>query len=408
VAGMSDLAIARAGPEAQSLFRLRTVVILVAIGVAAFAAMLIGAAYAPGSTPKGGGAAHAVSNSAIGYSGIIRLAEAAGFETRIVRDEDLLDSPGLMVLTPQTADTPMGDVIARRSRLPTLVVLPKWATVTDPKHSGWVVHLGLLPPSEPQGVLAPANTLTVMRTKSGGAPLEPAGWLDDSAIHLTAPRPLQTIGGANLKPLLTDQAGRIVLGQIGDGPFYVLADGDLLSNMGMRDEANAAAAIDLLDQLNVSNEPISFDVTLVGLGRTPNPLRLAFDPPFLAMTLTLVAAMLLAGWQAFARFGPTVRRERAIAFGKAALVDNSAALIRKARRQARLGGRYAEVIRDRAVTAFGVPATLRDQAIDDYLDRMGGRARFSDLAAAADAATDKAALVAAAQALHDWQKEKGK
>ena len=158
----------------------------------------------------------------------------------------------------------------------------------------------------------------------------------------------------------------------------------------------------------MSNEPISFDVTLVGLGRSRNPLRLAFDPPFLAMTLTLVVAMLLAGWQAFVRFGPAVRRERAIAFGKSALVDNSAMLIRKARRQARLGGRYAEVIRDRAVTAFGVPAKLRDKGVDDYLDKMSGRARFSDLAAAADAASDPASLVAAAQALHDWQKEKAK
>jgi len=404
---MSDVATSRSGGDTPGLFRLRTVVILVAVGVAAFAAMLVVAAYAPGSTPKGGGSAHAVSNSAIGYSGIIRLAQAAGYDTRVIRDEDLLSGRGLTILTPQTADTPMGDVIARRSRLPTLVVLPKWATIPDKQHSGWVVHLGLLPPEEPYGVLASANKLTITRTKSGGAPLTAAGWLADSNIQISAPRPLQTISGANLTPLLTDQAGRIVLGQIGDGPFYVLADGDLLSNMGMRDAANAAAAIDLLDQLNVANEPISFDVTLVGLGRSPNALRLAFDPPFLAMTLTLVAAMLLAGWQAFARFGPPVRRARAIAFGKAALVDNSAALIRKARRQARLGGRYAEVIRDRAVTAFGVPAGLRDRGVDDYLDRMGGRAKFSDLAAAADAASDRQNLVAAAQALHDWQKEKG-
>ncbi|MBS0479326.1 MAG: hypothetical protein JSR79_08510 [Proteobacteria bacterium] len=404
---MSDVAIARGGPEAQSLFRLRTIVILVGVGVAAFAAMLIAAAYAPGSIPKGGGAAHAVSNSAVGYSGIIRLAQAAGYETRVVRDEDWLDSRGLMVLTPQTADTPMSDIIARRRGLPTLVVLPKWLTMTDPRRPGWVAYVGLLPPGEPYGVLAPANKLGITRTRSGGAPLVTAGWLGDSAIHIAAPRPLQTISGANLTPLLTDHAGRIVLAQIGDGPLYVLADGDLLSNMGMRDGANAAAAIDLLDQLNVSNEPISFDVTLVGLGRSPNPLRLAFDPPFLAMTLTLVAAMLLAGWQAFMRFGPPARRERAIAFGKAALVDNSAALIRKARRQARLGGRYAEVVRERAVIAFGVPAKLRDKGIDDYLDKLSGRATFSELAAAAGAATDKASLVAAAQALHDWRKEKG-
>lgn len=404
---MSDLAASRGGGDAPSLFRLRTIVLLVAVGVAAFAAMVVAAAYAPGSVPKGGGAAHAVSNSAIGYSGIIRLAQAAGFETHVIRDDNLLDSRGLMVLTPQTADTQMGEVIARRSRLPTLVVLPKWATVADPKHSGWVVHLGLLPPSEPYGVLAPNNKFTVTRTKSGGRPLITTGWLPED-IRIAAPRALQTISGANLKPLLVDESGRIVLGQVGDAPLYVLADGDLLSNMGMRDAANAAAAIDLLDQFNVSNEPISFDVTLVGLGRSPNPLRLAFDPPFLAMTLTLVVAMLLAGWQAFVRFGPAVRRERAIAFGKAALVDNSAALIRKARRQARLGGRYVEVIRERAVIAFGVPSKLRDKHIDDYLDKLSGRARFSDLAAAADDASDKASLVAAAQALHDWQKEKGK
>ena len=408
---MSDVAVGRAGNGSGGggeLFRLRTIVILIMVGVAAFAAMLIATAYAPGTTPKGDGSAHALSNSAVGYSGIIRLAQASGYDTQVIRDENLLDSRGLVVLTPQTADTAMGEVITRRAKLPTLVVLPKWATLADKNHAGWVTHLGMLPPSEPYGVLAPVNKLTVTRSVSGGRPLVTAGFLADSGIRISAPRPLQTISGANLTPLLTDDAGRIVLGQIGEGPYYVLADGDLLANIGMLDAANARAALDLLDQFNVSDEPISFDVTLVGLGRAPNPLRLAFDPPFLAMTLTLVAAMLLAGWQAFVRFGAPVRRERAIAFGKAALVDNSAMLIRKARRQARLGGRYVETVRERAVTAFGVPSRLRGEAIDAYLDKLSGRARFSDLAQAAEQATDKTSLVAAAQALHDWQKEKAK
>ncbi|MDB5677861.1 hypothetical protein [Sphingomonas bacterium] len=405
---MSDVAIGRASDGGGELFRLRTIIILVCVGVTAFAAMLIATAYAPGTTPKGDGAAHALSNSAVGYSGIIRLTQAAGYDTRVIRDDDGLDGRGLLVVTPQTADTPMGDIIARRVKLPTMVVLPKWATIADKAHPGWVNYLALLPPSEPYGVLAPVNKLTIVRTKSGGRPLTATGFLTDSDIAIAAPRPLQTMTGANLHPLLTDSEGRIVLGQIGEGPFYVLADGDLLSNMGMRDAGNAQSAVELLNQLNVENEPISFDVTLVGLGRQPNPLRLAFDPPFLAMTLTLVAAMLLAGWQAFVRFGPAVRRERAIAFGKAALVDNSAMLIRKARRQARLGGRYVETIRERAVTAFGVPSRLRGQAIDAYLDKLSGRAKFSDLAQAAEQASDKNSLVAAAQALHDWAKEKAK
>lgn len=403
---MSDVAVTRASDEGGgALFRLRTIVFLITVGVAAFVAMLVATAYAPGSTPRGGGAAHALSNSALGYSGILRLAQATGHTTYVVRDDNMLSLPGLMVLTPQTADTPMGEVLARRARLPTLVVLPKWLTIPNKADAGWVDHLGLLPASEPEGVLAPGNKFKISRARSGGRPLLTDGFLSD-AVQLSAPRPLQTMAGDKLTPLLTDQAGHIVLAQLGDGPLYVLADGDLLSNMGMREAADARSALALLDELNDENAPISFDVTLVGLGRAPNPLRLALDPPFLAMTLTLVAAMLLAAWQAVTRFGPAVRRERAIAFGKAALVDNSAMLIRKARRQARLGGRYVEVIRERAVTAFGVPSRLRDRAIDDYLDKLSGRARFSDLAAAAEAASDKTSLVAAAQALHDWQKEK--
>jgi hypothetical protein len=116
--------------------------------------------------------------------------------------------------------------------------------------------------------------------------------------------------------------------------------------------------------------------------------------------------MLLAGLQAIARFGAPRRPERAIAFGKAALIDNAASLVRQARREAALGGRYAEMIRDRAVTAFAVPAKLRDLAINDYLDKLDGRGRFSVLASAAAEARGRDELLAAAQALHQWQWEK--
>ena len=72
----------------------------------------------------------------------------------------------------------------------------------------------------------------------------------------------------------------------------------------------------------------------------------------------------------------------------------------------RLGGRYVEVIRDRAITAFGVPSRLKGEAIDSYLDKLNGRRRFTELAQAVEDAHDKTSLVAAAQALHDWQKER--
>jgi hypothetical protein len=52
------------------------------------------------------------------------------------------------------------------------------------------------------------------------------------------------------------------------------------------------------------------------------------------------------------------------------------------------------MIRDRAVSAFGVPARLRDTALDAYLDKLGVRAREVQATVAA-AADDRHSLVAA-------------
>src|SRR3546814_12711298 len=51
------------------------------------------------------------------------------------------------------------------------------------------------------------------------------------------------------------------------------------------------------------------------------------------ITLGLIAAGLLALWQAWKRFGPALKPGRAIPVSKAALIANSADLIRQARRE---------------------------------------------------------------------------
>ncbi len=80
-----------------------------------------------------------------------------------------------------------------------------------------------------------------------------------------------------------------------------------------------------------------FDVTLNGYKLERNPLRLMFDPPFLAVTLCFAAALALAGLQTAFRFGPVRRPSRVFALGKEALTDNSAQLIRLAGREGRHG-----------------------------------------------------------------------
>ena len=395
-----------AKPGDDAPFDVRTVAILIAVGIVAFLGMVVLGAYAPDLRSGRNGGAHALSNAAIGFSGIVRLAEATGRTPRIVRNPHALATEDLVVLTPASAATDMTKVLAQRAVKPTLVVLPKWLATRDPTHDGWVNFVGLLSATEPQGVLSPQYPLRVTRYRSGGRLLKALSWMP-ATIRFAAPRAVQTISGPGVRPILTDVAGHVVLGQIGTKPLYVLADPDLLSNIGMRSERQARAALDLLDWLNSTGaDGIVFDVTLNGFGASPSPLKLAFDPPFLAMTLALGAALLLAGIQATARFGAPRHRPRAIAFGKTALIDNAAALVRKAGRQGGLGERYALLVRDRAVDVFGVPARLRVGALDQYLDGLAGRARFTALADEARAARHPRDMLAASRALHQWLWEK--
>ncbi len=418
---MSDLSHRDGAPD-EGLFGPRTVALMLGIGIAAFIGMLLLGAFAPDLRSGRNGGGHALSNAATGFSGLVRLAEATGRKPRILRDPHQFDTEDLLVVSPERGSVNISAALKGRRDKPTLFILPKWRTQPDPGHQGWVRRAGLLPLYEPIGVLAPGWRFTMKQYRSGGAPLLTTGL--PATIRFRAPRPLQVITGLTpgepagmddenyhvaqeLHPLLTDAQGGIVLAQLGSGPLFVLADPDLLSNHGMKDVDQAAAALALLDWMN-ANPPqgIAFDVSFNGFGHSQSPLKLMFEPPFLAMTLAIVAALLLAGLHSFGRFGPVRPRERAIAFGKTALVDNSAAMIRKAGREARLGGRYAAVIRERAVRAFGVPARLRDGALDAYLDALKGKHRFTELVRAADGAEDKASLLSAAQALHAWQREK--
>jgi hypothetical protein len=403
---MSDIVMGARG-RGQGTFRPGMIMAIVAIGIAAFVAMLVLGAYAPNLRSGRNGGTHALSNAATGFSGIVQLARATGRNPLILRDESLLDTEDLVVLTPENGSTDMTDVLAARPTKPTLVVLPKWNTEPDSRRTGWVRSRGLRPVWDPERTLAPDHPMRVQRHRSGGVRLLTVPGHAPQAMRFTAPGPLQTVAGPGLKPIVTDPAGRAVLAQVGEQPLFLLSDPDLLSNRGMADRRQAAAALAMLDFLNSTDAgSVTFDVTLNGLGQTRSPLRLMFDPPFLAVTLALAAALLLAGLQAMSSFGPTRRPKRAIAFGKAALIDNAAALVRQARRETRLGGRYAEMIRDKAATVFAVPARLRDDAVTEYLDRLDGRSSFSALASAAAEARSREELLAAAQALHRWQGEK--
>lgn len=403
---MSDVPIQPAKESPDGAFNPRAMLLITAVGVLAFIAMLVLGAYAPDLRSGRNGGAHALSNAAIGFSGLVRLADATGRNPVIVRSQDQLRSEDLTVITPDHGWTDLSDILQRRGARATLLVLPKWETERDPWKTGWVFVDSLLPAADPARTLFPQTPLVIARKHGNGALLKTvrSGSPD---FGFVAPPVLQTMSGDQLVPIVTDPGGRIVLASLKKQPqFYILADPDLINNHGVADERRARAALIMLDDLQSTGaKSIQFDVTTNGLGHSRSPLKLAFDPPFLAVTLTIFTAMLLAGWQALVRFGPVRRRQRAIAFGKAALVDNCAALVRKAGREARLGGRYVEVIRERAMTLFRLPPSLDSEALGARLEALNPERSFASAVARAQTARSRDELLGAAQSLNEWLQE---
>jgi hypothetical protein len=401
---MSDIAIDRQA-DSSGAFNARTMLLVTAIGVFAFIAMLLLGAYAPDLRSGHNGGSHALSNAATGFSGLVRLADATGHNPEIVRVLADLDSEDLAVITPDHGWTDIGPILDKRGARATLLVLPKWETTADRQTTGWVRVKGLLPPEDPGRMLAPANPLEISRAKGHAQPLRNVGLAASANVQFLAPAIVQTVSGNGIEPMITTADGRVVLGRIA-GHLFVLSDPDLLNNHGMADENQAKAAVALLDFLNSTGaDAVLFDVTANGLGRSRSPLKLAFDAPFLGVTLVIFAAMLLTAWQALVRFGPVRRPERAIAFGKAALVDNSAALIRKAGRESHLGGRYVEVIRERASALFRLPPTLDPQMLSSRLESLNAHRSFAAAAVAATNAVSRDELLSAAKSLNEWLKE---
>ncbi|HEY6964496.1 MAG TPA: DUF4350 domain-containing protein, partial [Erythrobacter sp.] len=187
-------------------------------------------------------------------------------------------------------------------------------------------------------------------------------------------------------------------------PVIILAEPDLANNYGLADPQRAAAALALVDRLA---EPydigrVTFDMTLNGFGASENLLTLAFRPPFLAATLSLLVALLIVGWRAFMRFGPAASANGPdIAFGKRHLIANGAGLIVRARRFGLLAAPYAALSARRLAERLGL-ARPDAQAIDAALARrLPAEEPYTCRAARLEAAQKPAEILAAAQRLDD-------
>jgi hypothetical protein len=394
----------------ENPFNAKLVVGLIVAGLVAFAALVLLLAFGDRIGPIHDSRAPALSVSATGYKGLVGLVGHFRETREIGGTQDLAtDDLVIVALEPGNRPEDVRRLLDLRRGRATLIILPKWLTQPDPHHRAWVRTLG-----PGAGVVAAqliGGKATIRVSPAAVSPDRFATGRDIlEGMQVPVPGNPQTIDGDDLQPFLTLPNGDALIARMGTQPHYVVADPDLFNNHGLHDPAQARAALELIAALAPrADGAVAFDLTVYGItdDNSPSLLRTLLEPPFLAMTLALLAAALLAGLHGAFRFGQARREERAIAFGKAALVENSAGLIRIARRETRLGGAYADVVRQDAARIAAAPAALQSEALDAYLDRLGrgDGPPFSALVARLMAARDRAELVAAARALFSWKKD---
>ncbi|NBB25885.1 DUF4350 domain-containing protein [Porphyrobacter sp. SLTP] len=403
------------------------VLALVVGGFALFLAALylIGAGEDFGGT-RGQGQAHAASNGLNGYAGLVRLVEAANYDVARSRSPQGLETSGLLVLTPPAFGDgeAIAEILENRTFLgPTLVILPKWfatppsdqlpSEARDKFKRGWVILNGAEATEWPEDLPKPYRFTHELAEDDESAAgdrwsgLDLAGRLPTSATMYAVPEAAHEV-------LLADAEGRTLAFWVNPGegiddenpayPVVFLVEPDLANNYGLADANRAAAAVALVDWLanDADIYEVTFDMTLNGFGASENLLTLAFRPPFLAATLSLLVALLIVGWRAFQRFGPPAAPAGPdIAFGKRQLIANGAGLILRARRFGLLGAPYAALSARRLAERLGL-VRPDPQSIDEALARrLPQEEPFTRRAARLEAAAKPADILAAAQSLDD-------
>lgn len=410
----------------SSPFSRGAVLAVVLVGFLAFLAMT----YFIGSGNTGGpdrsGAAHASSNGLNGYSGLVQLLEAEGFDVTRSRQRSGLETTDLLILTPPPFTDPeeFATILQNREyRGPTLVILPKWRTGKpradrvaegdrDKLRNDWVSLLGASATHWPEYMPAPFTFSHEIESAEEDDPAK-VGW---SGLNRRGSLPTGTVvyakASETLEPVIRDSSGRLlafnIIGEPGTEYYenahwtMIVAEPDLMNNYGLADASRASAALALVREAGYGDmNAVTFDLTLNGQGGSVNLLTLAFQPPFLAATLCLILAMIVIGWRAFMRFGPAAASAPEIAFGKTRLVVNGAGLVVRAKRLGLLAKPYTGLIERRLARMLGLVRHDREAVDDALARRLPGEEPFSARAARMENADKPIEILRAAQALDE-------
>lgn len=387
-----------------------TMVVILLVGIVCLAGLGVLSAYAPELKSGNNGGGHALSRAATGFGGLPVLLRGAGVPVGFNRggEGDIPDHK-LLIVTPDVS-TSAKAVEELIENAPAVIVLPKWAATPYPGHRGWTRTVEVYSPADTLRVLPPSMRKGIRFTERKGwaqvALRRPNG---EAFAGPSRIEKLRTFSGPGWTPVVVDEQGRAVLLLHHKTFTYVLTDPDFVSTHALKTLTGARTAVSLLGLLKEADTPVVFDLTLHGFKKSRQLMRLLLEPPLLGMTLALVALAAFAGLQAAVRFGPARETGRAIALGKRALAENTASLVRMARREHHMAAPYALLVRAAVARAIGAPRTLSDGALDGFLDRvsriMGASDTYTALADQARTAKTPGDLMRVAGALYRWNQE---
>ncbi len=394
-------------------FSKRTALVIILVGVFTFSAFIVLSAYAPKLREGTDGGTHALSKGATGFAFIAELLKRSGVETLAPRGAIFDATDGVLVYTPREFDALEKNGALDPYQI-TVIVAPKWSTVNDPPPRGWVRKLNTKQPRdlsfEFEGEkfsvsfsrIPGTTNVTLQAVDSyGGVILEPVGSAAIGEIDRLQYLPQNDA----LEPMIAANGGQTLIAKLKDAPVYIISDPDLANTHGLTDEARARLAAEFFNYARAGG-PVIFDLTLHGIERTRNVVRLMLEPPFLAATLCVLLATLLLALKAAARFGPARSSARAFEAGKSALADNSAALVRMARRETAFGGRYAELTRRRIAEAIGAPKNISHHDLDRLVKKIAKNDQdFETLAERLKSSDNSAYFVKTAKRLYQIKKE---
>jgi hypothetical protein len=248
-----------------------------------------------------------------------------------------------------------------------LLVLPKWEGGIDFNRPTWIDRMDLLPANDALAILQKAIPDAKIFRISGNSSHAVEGW---TSGKVTLRQPQYFYTDREMGHSLTMPGGKL-FGEVRNGgnDLWVLSDPDLLSNAGLDDDDNGVVAVSVIRKALPSGGAVIIDETSHGFELRPNLLRVLLHPPFIAVGIGGIAALLVLAWAGIARFGAPRAETVGLAAGKLTLVRNAAQLLRLGTTAANLVLSYRRLVLADAIAELHGPPGLDEFSQAAWLDR---------------------------------------